>query len=398
MARRATYIRSVIESGESVVVVDIGNVFDNPGLQGQLKAEVAIRAMQLMSYDLLNLGSSEFNYGKGFLSGEEFLCSPSLEFTLPTISANVVYEDTGELVTEPHRIMDFDHYKVGFVGVVSKEYEENILNSNSINSREVKVLDEVDSLENEVSSIRNEVDVLVVLADMDLDACETLVQEVGGIDTVICGDGNPNTPEPKTINGVYIVQPGPEGQHIGNLAIGLDQNKRIKNIDNRIVALDDSISDQQEDIQSILDSYFACLESFKDILLDIDPTDPPDGGSYTGYAVCANCHDVEYDQWNTTAHADAFASLKGRSQDYNPECIPCHTTGFSYTGGFVMPDTTSEMVGVQCEMCHGAGAEHSVNPTLPLKTITEETCTESCHTIEQSPEFDYPAYYLRVTH
>ena len=381
-----------------MVVVDIGNVFDNPGLQGQLKAEVAIRAMQLMHYDLLNLGSSEFNYGNGFLNGEEFLCTQSLEFTLPTISANVVYEDTGELVTKPHSIKDFDNYKVGFVGVVSKEYEESILNANSINAREIKVLDEVNSLENEVSTIRNEVDVLVVLADMDLNACQTLVHEVEEIDIVICGEGNPNTPEPRTINGVYIVQPGPEGQHIGNLVIGLDQNNRIKTADNRIVALDGSISDQQDDIQTVLDSYFACLESFKDVLLDIDPTNPPEGGSYTGYSVCRQCHPDQHDQWNTTSHAEAFASLKGRSQDYNPECIPCHTTGFGYTGGFVMPDLTSEMSGVQCEMCHGPGAEHSENPILPLKTITEETCTKSCHTIEQSPEFDYPAYYLIVNH
>jgi len=397
VARRAAYIRSVLENNSNTVVVDIGNVFDKPGLQGQLKAEVAIKAMQLMPYDLLNLGSSEFNYGNGFLSGGEFLCTQSLEFTLPTISANLVYEDTAELVTESHRIKDFDKYKVGFVGVVSKEYEEHILSANSINSREVKVLDEVNALSNKVSAIRNEVDILVVLADMDLDNCETLLNEVEGIDIIICGEGNPNTPEPRTIDGVYIVQPGPEGQHIGNLVIGLDQNNRIKTVDNSIVALDDSIS-ERKDIQTVLDSYYACLESFKDILLDIDPVDPSEGGSFIGYSVCRQCHPGQYNQWETTAHAEAFASLKERSQDYNPECVPCHTSGFGYTGGFVTPDLTSEMEGVQCEMCHGAGAEHAGNPTLPLEIVSEETCTNQCHTPEQSPEFDYGVYIDRVTH
>ena len=380
------------------MVVDIGNAFDTPGLQGQLKAEVAIRAMQLMPYDLLNLGGSEFNYGNGFLSGEEFLCTQSLELTLPTISANVVYEDTGALVTEAHSIKDFDNYTVGFVGVVSKEYEESIINSNSINSRDVLVLDEVNSVRQEVSALRNDVDILVVLADMDLESCETVINEVPGIDIIICGEGNPNTPEPKTKNGVHLVQPGPEGQHIGNLVIGLDHNNQIKTVDNSIVALDASISDQQDDIQTVLDSYYACLELFKDILLDIGQVNPPEGGSYTGDSVCRQCHPEEYDQWDTTSHAEAFATLKKRSQDYIPECIPCHTTGFGYTGGFVTPDLTSEMEGVQCEMCHGAGAEHLENQTLPLMTITEETCTAMCHTAEQSPDFDYPAYLLQVTH
>ena len=380
------------------MVVDIGNAFDTPGLQGQLKAEVAIRAMQLMPYDLLNLGGSEFNYGNGFLRGDEFLCTQALEFTLPTISANVVYEDTGELVTEPHRIKEFDNFKVGFVGVVSKEYEASILKANSFNTREVKVLDEVDSLNNQVTALRNKVDILVVLADMDSTPCETLVNEVDGIDIIICGEGNPDTPEPKAINGVYIVKPGPEGQHIGKLLIGLDHNNQLKNVENRIVPLDGSISEQQEDIQAVLDGYYACLESFKDILLDIDQTNPPEGGSYTGYSVCRQCHPDQHEQWDTTAHAEGFASLKERSQDYNPECIPCHTTGFGYTGGFETPDLTSEMEGVQCEMCHGAGAEHSENPSLPLTTITEKTCTEICHTIDQSPEFDYGAYKDRVLH
>ena len=50
------------------------------------------------------------------------------------------------------------------------------------------------------------------------------------------------------------------------------------------------------------------------------------------------------------------------------------------------------------KMCHGAGAEHSENQTIPLRPISEETCTESCHTIEQSPEFDYDAYKERIIH
>ena len=98
--------------------------------------------------------------------------------------------------------------------------------------------------------------------------------------------------------------------------------------------------------------------------------EPTDGGSYTGDSVCKQCHPDQTDQWLTTAHAEAFESLKERSQDYNPECIPCHTTGFGYTGGFIRPDLTSEMEGVQCEMCHGAGAEHAENPTSPIGTVS----------------------------
>ena len=46
-------------------------------------------------------------------------------------------------MTESHSIKEFDSFKVGFTGIVSKDYEETILNSNPINAREViEVLDE----------------------------------------------------------------------------------------------------------------------------------------------------------------------------------------------------------------------------------------------------------------
>ena len=398
MARRAASIRSVLENSSNVVVVDAGNAFDNPGLQGQLKAEVAVSAMQLMSYDLLNLSSRELNYGTGFLTGEDFLCDSSETFNLPTVSANLVYEDNGNPVTQTYYIKEFEGIKVGLTGVVAKEYEENILNSNRINPREVRVLEEGVALRTEVANLRDEVDILIVLASVGLDRCKTLVQEVDAIDVMVCGQGDTSLPEPLVINGAYLVQAGFEGQHMGSLVLGLDTDKLIRSAEGTIVELDAGFDEAQEDILAVLNNYFACLEKFKDILLDIEQNEPLDGGSYTGYALCKQCHPDITDQWHVTPHVEAFATLKERSQDYNPECIPCHTTGFGYTGGFVTPDLTSEMEGVQCEMCHGAGADHSENPDLSLEKVSEETCTVMCHTTERSPEFDYPAYLLQVTH
>ena len=95
-----------------------------------------------MSYDLLNLGGKELMYGTGFLSGDKFLCNQDNLFNLPTVSANLVFEDTGGHVTESSTIKEFARFKVGLTGIVSKEYEQSILESNRINSREIVVLDE----------------------------------------------------------------------------------------------------------------------------------------------------------------------------------------------------------------------------------------------------------------
>ena len=62
------------------------------------------------------------------------------------------------------------------------------------------------------------------------------------------------------------------------------------------------------------------------------------------------------------AMQQAFSSLIVKNQDYNPECVICHVTGFGYTGGFKRPDQSQDRANVQCEMCHGAGAEHAAQP------------------------------------
>jgi hypothetical protein len=85
------------------------------------------------------------------------------------------------------------------------------------------------------------------------------------------------------------------------------------------------------------------------------------------------------------------------NQDYNPECVSCHVTGFGYIGGFLRPDHTPEMTGVQCEMCHVAGAEHAAYPQPGFGQISPLACI-NCHTSDKSPNFDYVTYYTRVAH
>jgi len=380
-----------------VLVLDAGNVFGDAGLQGQLKGEVAVKAMEMMSYDVMNLGSHDLNYGTNFLRGDAFICDSSQSITLPTVSANIVYKDTGEPITAPHKIIAFDLYTVGITGVVDKEYEETLLSSNQINDSIVTVIDEETALNAAVMAMRDEVDILVVLADVSYEQCRALAQQVGGIDLMVCTNGVGMTGEPEQVDGVFVVQGGYEGQTIGNLTLTLGKDNQIQTAEGTVITLDDTIDDDQPDVQALLDDYYTCLEEQKEALLNGEQEDPVEGGYYTGYAACRNCHPQQADQWLSTTHASAFTALTLESQDYNPECIPCHTTGFSYTGGFIMPDLTFQMGGVQCEMCHGAGGDHVTNESVPLGINPEDICT-TCHTPERSPQFDLTEYYNIIKH
>jgi len=95
--------------------------------------------------------------------------------------------------------------------------------------------------------------------------------------------------------------------------------------------------------------------------------------NYVGSKACAGCHKTEYQDWQRSVHAKSMELLapgkKGGpkhkagldpDKDYNKDekCLKCHTTGYKKAGGFVDINTTPDLAGVGCEMCHGAGSDY----------------------------------------
>lgn len=139
--------------------------------------------------------------------------------------------------------------------------------------------------------------------------------------------------------------------------------------------------------------------------------------SYIGTKGCKKCHLKQFRSWEETKMAQAYDLLKPSERaeakksvgldpekDYtkDSECLPCHTLGYGKPRGFVSLEKTPELVGVGCEMCHGAGSEYTKEPYMHLKNkeyklaevikvglvspVTGETCTSLCHN-EKSPFF-----------
>lgn len=85
----------------------------------------------------------------------------------------------------------------------------------------------------------------------------------------------------------------------------------------------------------------------------------------TKLTVCGNCHVGQQNDWETTAHADAWAGLQdsGHSQSF---CEGCHT--ISELGNEIDEPAGWTAVNdpryqdVQCESCHGPGLAHVNNP------------------------------------
>jgi hypothetical protein len=100
--------------------------------------------------------------------------------------------------------------------------------------------------------------------------------------------------------------------------------------------------------------------------------------AYVGADKCKMCHKVEYTSWENTGHAKATEAAKASTErQFSADCLKCHAT-----------NSDEAMAGVQCEACHGPGADYkkmSIMKDLEaakangLIIPTQETCN-GCHT------------------
>lgn len=155
--------------------------------------------------------------------------------------------------------------------------------------------------------------------------------------------------------------------------------------------------------------------------------------AYVGVKKCKTCHLKEWKSWDASKMAHTFDVLKpgerseakqaaglDASKDYTKDvtCLPCHTTGYGKDGGFVDIESTPELAGVGCEMCHGAGKDYIAAGTMTLQNkeykkadllplglvdqVTKSQCV-ACHNTD-SPfvaddfVFDFTANKEKGTH
>lgn len=106
------------------------------------------------------------------------------------------------------------------------------------------------------------------------------------------------------------------------------------------------------------------------------PGDPPPAeGGYVGAQACKVCHNTaekehRWDTWMNTRHPDALTTLHSEASAKiaakqgldvpaweAPTCLRCHVTAYDAAKG-AAPARIAAADGVQCESCHGPGAEH----------------------------------------
>jgi hypothetical protein len=117
--------------------------------------------------------------------------------------------------------------------------------------------------------------------------------------------------------------------------------------------------------------------------------------NYVGSKACKACHALAFQIWETSAHAHAIEALRDAQRDHDPSCIPCHFTGFQHPGSVM----SAAMAKVGCESCHGPASDHLADSSQSFGELPSSgAACVACHTHDNSPDFNWEAYWPQVAH
>jgi len=157
LARKAFFFKNMM-SERDPLLVDAGNTFFSHGVinpdglrvnNKKYKAKNFVSALELIGYEVINIGSNDFKLGEVFL--KEITSGSSINF----LSANLYDKNTNSLLFEPYHITEEDGVKIGFIGLSEATRYESIINKNFI-SEGSRYID----------MIKPEVDIVILLVDI----------------------------------------------------------------------------------------------------------------------------------------------------------------------------------------------------------------------------------------
>lgn len=251
LARTATLIRQMRDSLPNTILVDNGDLIQGNPLGDYMAREKGLdegnihpvyKAMNILQYDVGNLGNHEFNYGLDFLSkalkGADF----------PYVSTNTVNEDGSHLVN-PYVILDKEisdnegkkhTIKVAVMGFVPPQIMQ--WDARHLKGK-VKALDIMEAAQKTLDEIKiTDADIVLAIAHSGINIKDSVgmdenaayyLSQLKGLDGLLLGHSHavfpssafadlPNVDVQKgTINGVAATMPGFWGSHLGRIQLTL---------------------------------------------------------------------------------------------------------------------------------------------------------------------------------
>jgi len=206
------------------VLLDSGNISDNPSPTGDIKTRALVEGMGLMGYQAANVGMRDMNMGyDSFAARIE-------DATFPFISSNIVRKDNGEPVFKPYTILNVEDrqgrkVRIGVLGVV--RYNPVFLKSGpDETSMVIRRPEEV--LEKYLPEVREKSDVIVLLAALHKADAKRITAMTDGIDVVLGSYGGAFSVRDEQSGGAWLFYTGNQGKRMGETRLYFNDDGELQ--------------------------------------------------------------------------------------------------------------------------------------------------------------------------
>jgi len=254
VARRASLVKELRKKHPELLLLDCGaftaggsmdEYIQNTRLDMQ-RSEVNLKAMELMHYDAVAIGSDEFNFGKDFFLKNARKINPAF------LSANLESDKV-----EPYIIKQVSGIKIGIIGLTSSAASQR---SEGLKVFAPKTIGRL------VSRLKNEgVEVIIVLSTMGVKDDLDLISKVKDIDILFRGSIPLTEDTQAKVGSTFIVRPFWQGRKLGKLTLEV-KNGKLLNCKIEYIPLSDKILDDP-DVKVMLPRCYSDANCRKDTLV-----------------------------------------------------------------------------------------------------------------------------------
>lgn len=417
LAWRVSYMKAFKQRSNKEVpmlFVDAGNLFTDERFQaGKLPQEAIIKNRWVVKgnsdflTDAANICFGDLPYAAELLKKDGFDARvKEMPFIKKLVSANLHPEQDTLMEPTPYVIREITlkrgvpgkKLRIGIVGFT--QLKEGMNNKLEDSYAGFKIEDPQVAAKRILPELKQKADVIVALAYMSQGQAQLLATQNPEINTVIGAQQINGTDDPAHFNNATIVYSYNQTKYLGELRYYMKEDGTITNQLNRHVGLDKEIPEDPVALAMVnaaRDEFTAEQKNNAQ-----QPTVNANlvknaVGDFVGAQACAACHVEEYQVWEKTKHSHAMAALESKNQQFDGECVKCHVVGFE-KGGFENLNKTPQLANVQCEACHGPGKEHIAKPAKGFGEMKTPTGCVQCHTVENSPDFNFSTYWPKIQH
>ncbi len=257
---------------------------------------------------------------------------------------------------------------------------------------------------------------MVALVSLGLDEARALAKRVKGLDLILGGGGGIPTrtddfPEDTQFGRARVFCVSNQGKDLGEVRLFFNAQRGIASMQRNDIGLSREWP-EDPDLQKLMETTKVAVNDYnRQQTVQALPGAPSSPAAmpaaagapaqqepaYTGSERCGVCHAQQFASWRPSGHARAFSTLEKAHQEYNPKCVPCHSIGYGRAGGFVSAAATPGLKNVGCESCHGPSSSHPDRVAAGFGKTDTAFCV-TCHTRENSPDFDPVTYVAKIRH